>query len=149
MSSQQVGRFRGRFRIDPTHQPPEGSIAVSHVWVEGKSTRRQTTGRWYRLTSPEGRPIFRVLTFDPTLRHGDIAIDWSGWLILTDYAEDTEQSLELEFRRARWWNYPQLAVTHPNPVSRVALQVAAVAFVLGVVPFLAWLIGWIVGLAGG
>lgn len=153
MSTQQVDRIRGRFEVEPTRQAAEGSVAVSHLWVDEKQARRRSTGRWYRLTSPDtGRAIFRVLTFDPTIRRGDeshaggIVIDWTGWLMLTDYAEDTQQSLELELRRARWWNYPRLAVTHPNPVSRVALQVSAVAFVLGIIPFLAWLVEGVMGL---
>lgn len=127
-------------------------MAISHRWVSEKQARRRSTGKWYRLTGPDsGRTVFRVLTFDPTIKHGDgdepggILIDWAGWLLLTDYAEGRRQVLELHLRRARWWHYPRIAVTHPNPVSRVALQVSAVAFVLGVLPFVVALVGWICG----
>ncbi|KQZ70682.1 hypothetical protein [Nocardioides sp. Root151] len=155
MPTQQVESIRGRFERLPTREhaagATAGSIAISHRWVAEKKGRRRSTGRWYRISAEEsGGSIFRVLTFDPTLSYGgargDLVIDWSGWLVLTDYAEDTGAGIALEFRRARWWHYPRIAVTHPDPVSRVALRVSAVAFVLGVIPFLVSLVGWLADL---
>lgn len=150
MKEQQVDRIRGRFRRDATREYAEGSVAISHLWIDDKQQRRRSTGRWYRLSGSQGgRAVFRVLTFDPTLARGKgdegaaLGIDWSGWLALIDYADDTTSAREVEFTRARWWHLPRIAVTHPNPVSRLALQVAAVAFVLGLIPFVVSLVGWV------
>ncbi|WP_067433596.1 hypothetical protein [Nocardioides jensenii] len=166
MASQQVDRISGRFRRVATREYAEGAIVISHRWVDDKQGRRRSTGRWYRIVSTEGgRAIFRVLTFDPTLvrgaggkteqaeapgdeEAGELGVDWSGWLALIDYADDTTAPRTLDLTRARWWHFPRIAITHPNPVSRVALQVSAVAFVLGAIPFLVSLVGWIAGAVG-
>lgn len=155
MSAKQVERVSGLFHVEPTRHPPEGSVAISHRFVTDKGGRRHSTGRWYKLrTVDDGRSIFRVLTFDPTLAGGtnpegageqpaELAIDWGGWLELIDHADETASPRQIEFTRARPWHFPRIAITHPDPVSRVALKVAAVAFVLGVIPFVVSLVGWV------
>lgn len=80
-----------------------------------------------------------MLRYDPNLKRdaesktGEIELDWSAWLTLSDFAENTPKRMELEISPVRWWMLPQVMIAHPDPVQRLALRVSAVAFVLGVV----------------
>jgi len=62
-----------------------------------------------------------------------MVIDWSAWLDLHDRVEDVDQPIELEISPARWWHWPRLAVSHPDPSMRLAGYIAVVSLVLGLV----------------
>ena len=129
--------IEGTFRrvLDHAH---DGSVTVSHHWVPDKQQRRLTTGRWHRISHGD-RHAYRVLRYDPNLKRdaaaltGEIELDWSAWLTLSDFAEDTPKRLDLRISRVRWWMLPQIMMAHPDPVQRLALRVSSVAFVLGLV----------------
>lgn len=45
----------------------------------------------------------------------EIVLDWPAWLDLHGRAEDVDRPLEIDIVAARWWEYPRLAVSHPDP----------------------------------
>lgn len=116
---------------------PLGWFALSFRWTADKNTRRRTHGKLYRLRSPHGT-IYRILRYAVPLQGehetqaSDVAIDWPGWLVLQGYREDMEQPLELDITRARVWHWPHFAYSHPDPVTKLALLLGWLSFVLGV-----------------
>ncbi len=62
-----------------------------------------------------------------------MVIDWPAWLHLSGYADNVDESLVLEFSKARLWHLPKLAVSHPDPVVRLSGALGLLSFVLGVV----------------
>lgn len=117
---------------------PEGWFVISHRWISETADRRRAHGRWFRIRSAHCA-VFRVLRFSPNLKgspaqsSGDMVIDWSAWLDLHDRVEDVDQPIELEISPARWWHWPRLAVSHPDPSMRLAGYIAVVSLVLGLV----------------
>lgn len=117
---------------------PAGWIVISHRWVSEKAERRRTSGRWFKITSANGS-VFRILRFSPNLKgvpgwdSAEIVLDWPAWLELTGFAEDVSEPIELSFRRASWWQFAQLAESHPDPTYRMAGRLAVISVVLGVV----------------
>lgn len=135
--------MNGRFtRVAPTAlvqdmQIPAGWFVISHRWMPEKLNRRQSHGRWYKIKSSQG-VVFRILRFSPNLRgslsagSGGIVIDWAGWLDLHGQAEDVDGPIELEFSEARWWQFPRLAVSHPDPTVRLSGLLGLGSVALGI-----------------
>jgi hypothetical protein len=115
-----------------------GWFAVSHNWVQEKSTRRTDHGKWHRIASDSG-VVYRILRFSPNLKRddkreeGDIVIDWMGWMDLSGRVEDVDQPLSLKVRRAHWWELPRCGLTHPDPSYRLSAALALLSAVLGIV----------------
>lgn len=116
---------------------PAGWFVVSHRWMPEKSTRRQSHGRWFKIKSTEGE-IFRILRFSvklegsPKSGTGEIVVDWPGWLELFGHAENVDGPIELELSEAHWWQFPRLAVSHPDPTIRLSGLLGLLSVVLGV-----------------
>lgn len=102
-----------------------------------KSSRRLTHGRWFKIKSEEGE-IFRILRFSASLEgspnsgKGQIVIDWPGWLDLFGRAENVDGPIDLEFSEARWWQFPRLAVSHPDPTIRLSGLLGLLSVALGI-----------------
>jgi hypothetical protein len=116
---------------------PAGCFVVSHRWMLDKSHRRLSHGRWFKITSPEGE-IFRILRFSPSFEGslksgtGQIVVDWPGWLDLFGRAENVDGPIELEFSQAHWWQFPRLAVSHPDPTIRLSGLLGLMSVALGI-----------------
>ena len=116
---------------------PAGWFVVSHRWMPEKSGRRLSHGRWFKIKSAEGE-IFRILRFSASLEGspnsgtGQIGVDWPGWLDLFGRAENVDGPIELEFSEAHWWQFPRLAVSHPDPTVRLAGLLGLLSVVLGI-----------------
>ena len=123
--------MRGKFtRVSPAAFAdkvgiPAGWFVMSYRWMPEKLNRRSFHGRWFKIKSTRGE-VFRILRFSadlsggPTKGAGEIVIDWPGWLDLYGRAEDVDGSIELEFTKAKWWQFPRLAVSHPDPTIRLS-----------------------------
>ena len=102
-----------------------------------KSERRRAHGKWFRLKSAHGTS-YRVLRFSANLTGappdtpGEIVLDWPAWLELNGYADDVSGPLQLEITKARVWQLPQLAASHPDPAMRLSSMLGFVSVVLGV-----------------
>lgn len=70
----------------------------------------------------------------------EIVLDWPAWLDLHGRAEDVDRPLEIDIAAARWWEYPRLAISHPDPTVRLAGAISILSFALGVVSVI--LGGW-------
>jgi hypothetical protein len=120
---------------------PAGWFVISHRWISDKSTRRLAHGRWFKIKSGEAE-VFRILRFSPNLEGspakgtGQIVMDWNGWLDLFGRADDVVGPIELEFSEARWWHFPRLAVSHPDPTVRMSGILALVSVGLGILSLL-------------
>lgn len=115
---------------------------------EGANTKKTAYGRWNKVICNNGN-VYRVLRFDPTLDyfshrsrvaetkgHAGIIIDWSAWLELSDFSDKVSASLQLVIRRARAWEFPLLAVSHPDPATRLSAILAVVSLGIGVLPII-------------
>ena len=115
--------------------PPMGWCVISYRWIPKKSDRRKLHGKWYVIRS-EYATIYRVLRFSPGLKgktadaKGQIALDWPGWIELTDYADDVEIPLNLAFRRLPWHLQLRAALKHPDPAYRLGAWLASWSIVL-------------------
>jgi hypothetical protein len=126
---------------------PAGWFVISHRWMPSKSQRRVAHGRWYKIAGPGGA-IFRILRFSPSLngsvetKRGEIVIDWPGWLDLLGHAENVDIPAPLEISPASRWKFARLAVSHPDPVYRMAGSLALLSLLLGVLSLIlaAWAI---------
>ena len=119
---------------------PQGWFVISHRYVQHKKDRRQQHGRWFKLTTSEG-VVFRVLRFSPNLagapgKPGEIVIDYPAWLDLYGRAENVDEPLAITIEQASWWEWPKLAVSHPDPSVRLAGWLAVLSFALGVISLL-------------
>lgn len=114
---------------------PTAYFAVSWRILPAKNERRRQCGKWFEISSGEGT-IFRVLQYSSALKYGEnadpeILLDYSGWMELNGNSSDLGVPVKLTARRARWYQYPRLAVAHPDPSYRLASWVAMLSLVLG------------------
>ena len=116
---------------------PPGWFVVSWAWMPDKRARRKAHGRWYRISSETGS-VCRVLRFsgsvraDPTAETGTVVIDWPAWLELSNYAEETKAPLKLRIEPVpRWWFWT-MALSHPDPIYRLAGALGLTSLILGV-----------------
>jgi hypothetical protein len=117
---------------------------LSHRFINDKKDRRLATGRWHRIATGE-KHIFRVLRFNPSLlgtlneKEGSIIIDYDGWLQLSGYPEEVPTRLDLVITKAKFYEFPLCAISHPDPAHRLAGWLAIISLLLG-------LLGIILGL---
>lgn len=117
---------------------PDGWVVISHRWVPTMPERRRTTGNWFKIESDNGT-VFRVVRFSPNLQgspatgRGQLVIDWSAWLRLSGFAEDTSTPLKLKFTRSRWWNFWAWMITHPEPTVALSGLISLISLGLGIV----------------
>lgn len=114
---------------------PAGWFVISFRHVPGKDVRRKLYGKWCKISSESGS-IFRVLRFTGNLAFAlenpaEIILDYSGWLELTGHDEDTKKEIELKIRRAKWYQYPSCAHSHPDPSYKLANWIALLSLGLG------------------
>lgn len=114
---------------------PQGWFVISHRWMPDKTNRRKYHGKWFKLVTPSGQ-VFRVLRFSVNLAgkpggQGDIVIDWPAWLDLFGRVENVDRPIEIEITPAKWWEYPRLAISHPDPAMRLAGWIAITSLALG------------------
>jgi len=115
---------------------PVGWFVISHRWMPEKVGRRLLHGRWSKIKSPNGE-IFRILRFStnlegsPSQGSGQIVLDRVGWLDLQGRAENVDIPIQLEFIQARWWQFPKLAVAHPDPTIRLSGRLGLWSVFLG------------------
>ncbi len=120
---------------------PPGWFAISHRWIQSKGQRRMAHSKWFKITCGKVY-IFRALRFSANLRggpsysQGDIVLEWSDWLRLSHFSDDVPLVLNLVIYPARWWHFPWIAVSHPDPGNRLAAKIAFVSLVLGVISLL-------------
>ena len=114
-----------------------GWFVISHRWMPEKRHRRLSHGRWFKIKSAE-REVFRILRFSaslggsPAKGTGEIVMDWPGWLDLFGQAEDVDGPIEVEFTEASWWQFPRLAVSHPDPTIRLSGLLGLLSVALGI-----------------
>jgi hypothetical protein len=119
---------------------PAGWFVISHRWIPTKTARRFAHGEWFKLSTPHA-DVYRVLRFSPNLegapgKTGQIVLDWPAWLDLYGRVEDVDGPLELEITKASWYEYPRLAISHPDPTFRLSSWIAVISLSLGVVSLL-------------
>jgi len=116
---------------------PPAWFVISYRWMSEKKKRRISHGRWYRISSKYDT-IYRILRFSPILKgsskkgEGHIVIDWAGWIDLWDRAEDVKEPITLSIEPAKWWQYPLLAIAHPDPTHRLAGELGLVSLAMGI-----------------
>jgi hypothetical protein len=126
---------------------PMGWMVISHRWMPDKARRRLAHGKWFHLKSELGES-FRVLRFSASLPggpsdgKGDLVIDWAAWLQLSGFAEDTKPPLHIELTKARWWQLPWLAASHPDPAFRLSSYLAFISVALGALSILLAVLAW-------
>jgi hypothetical protein len=112
-----------------------GYFAFSWRIFPAEDERRRQNGKWFKISSATGT-IFRVLQFSSNLRYGEnwdpeILLDYSGWMKLNSNSSDLGVPIKLTVWRARWYQFPWLAVAHPDPSQRLANCVALLSLALG------------------
>ena|SRR5438034_1136524 len=116
---------------------PVGWFALSPRWHPHKQDRRRFHGSWFVLQSEHAK-ITRILRYSPVLQgapgagHGDLVIDWSGWMQLTGYADDFSEPIDVAFRPATFIEKINAWYTHPDPTYRLAVGLGVVSLALGV-----------------
>lgn len=129
-----------RSKIPGDFEIPAGWFVISYKLVECKKDRRLLHGRWFSIKSPNGE-IFRILRFSPHLEpksledgsktKGEIILDWPGWVELSGYGE-AKEPLDLVLEEAGWWRFPQLVMSHPDPMFRLAGLLGLISVGLGI-----------------
>lgn len=120
---------------------PAGWFVISHRWMPEKLHRRKAHGAWFKIKSTETH-IFRILRFSPNLEgslssdSGEIVLDWVGWIDLFGRVEDVNQGIKLEITKARWRDYPKIAVSHPDPTIRMSGYLGLISVALGLLSLL-------------
>lgn len=115
---------------------PIGWVVLSHRWVPSKAERRRSTGRWFRIESEKGA-VYRIVRFSPNLagspeqESGQLVIDWSAWLRLSGFEENTKGPLDLKFRKSGWWAFPCWVLTHPDPTIVLSGVISLISLGLG------------------
>lgn len=115
---------------------PMGWFVISHNWMSDKKSRRLNHGKWFKIESKYGH-IYRILRFSaklpgtPRTGKGEVVLDWPGWIELYDYAEDVDGDLELSITKVTWWQYPKMALSHPDPSHKLAGELGLLSAALG------------------
>jgi len=116
---------------------PAGWFVVSWRWMPETLQRRAQHGKWYKITSKH-ESIYRVLRFSTKLNGGEvkgegqIVMDWSGWIELSGFANNTNVELTLEITPVSWWKYLVCVLSHPDPIYRLASELAILSVALGI-----------------
>ena len=115
---------------------PSGWVCISFRWITDTRDRRKLYGTWVKIQSSHG-VSYRVLRFSGSLRgtqasgEGEIVLDWSAWLELSGFSEDSSDlALPLKITRARWYQRPFVGFFHPDPTYRLANLLAYLALAL-------------------
>lgn len=115
-----------------------GWFAISHRFIEGKKTRRNSYGVIYKIKSKDGSVIYRTLRFSPRLKgstrtgEGQILLDWQGWINLSDI--DTEkEALELKITKANLFGRIYHSMSHPDPIYRHSMKVARIGLYISLI----------------
>lgn len=116
---------------------PQGWFVISHRWVPDKKKRRKYHGKWFKLSTAYGS-VYRVIRFSVNLNGapgstGEMVIDWSAWLDLFDREENVDQSIDISISPAKWWDFPRLALSHPDPAVRHAGWFSLASLALGLI----------------
>lgn len=124
------------WKISKEKNLQNGWFAINHNWIKMEK-RRRFHGKWFKLKSEYGTS-FRILKFDPHLKKydekkGQIDIDWQAWIKLFGFFNTTPKLLQLEIRKVRFWEYPFVGFTHPDPTVRLNCFLAALSIILGIV----------------
>lgn len=110
-----------------------GWFGLRHDVIDTKEARRKTYGRWFVIRSKCGERIYRRLRFSPTLSRSEIAVDYEGWLQLTDWEGVTPSKLVLEIAPLRIIDYVRLPVWHPDEGIRIAAWIAYASLLISTV----------------
>jgi len=136
-------KFEGLFsRKSPVNffndtNSPIGWTVVSHRWVTEKKERRNTHGRWHKISSDNGS-IYRILRYSVNLKgsnktnNGEIVLDWIGWIDLYGREEEVNEPLNLKIKTVKWWEIIFCGFSHPDPSYRLATLLAVISVGLGV-----------------
>jgi len=118
---------------------PQGQVAISHYFVNEKMKRRRMHGMIYKIVTEHGS-IYRGIRFDPKLKsgrneeHPQLLLDYQGYLSLIGFDPEREANLiECTLRPARFYEWPNIGLTHPDPLIRQSYGLGLIAFWLGVV----------------
>lgn len=121
---------------------PVGWACLSFRWVSEKQDRRRLYGQWVRIQSDYGK-CYRILRFSASLKgtpasnEGEIVVDWSAWLRLSGYDDNSAtQPLNLKITKAKWFEIPFVGFFHPDPSYRLSIALAYLALLLGLISFL-------------
>lgn len=83
--------------------------------------------------------IFRLVRFSPNLEgslsagSGKVVMDWTAWLRLSGFADETDAALSLKFSRSPWWHFPAWMITHPEPTVALSGVISLISLALGVI----------------
>jgi len=96
---------------------------------KAKKIRRKSHGKWFKISNGN-YAIYRLIKFNPHLKCGDeksdIAIDWQGFIELSDYASDTPESLNLELKPANFFENIIANMKHPDVAIRTAYRLSLI-----------------------
>lgn len=126
----------GKFRRKPPAQfgekvdLPLGWIVLRHGHLKDKAARRNVTYRWAAIICGKTK-IYRVLRFSVNLPNDEIVLDWPGWIDLQGRVADTLDSVDLEIRTPRCWEYLIIPFRHVDPGYRMSAWLGAISICLG------------------
>lgn len=63
----------------------------------------------------------------------EVVLDWAAWIELNGRDEAADMPMELTVSKARFYQYPFLALRHQDPSYRLASGIAMVSLLLGAV----------------
>ena len=117
---------------------PMGWFVLPHRLVPDIRQRRRLHGSWCTIKSDKGA-VYRILRFSPRLKGGkvggdsEVVLDWAAWIELNGRDEAADMPMELTVSKARFYQYPFLALRHQDPSYRLASGIAMVSLLLGAV----------------
>lgn len=124
-----------------------GWFAISSVFFEDKLERRESYGRWYKISHTnlihnKTYSVYRILRFAPQLSAGkertaEIEIDYMAWLELNGRAEKVDDVLDLRIEKAKRWHWIVIGLFHPDPSHRLSHSIALLSLGLGMIALFA------------
>lgn len=116
-----------------TVQVDSGWFALRHDHVSHKEVRRKIYRRWFVIRSKHGERIYRRLRFSPNLSLTEIAVDYEGWLKMTDWEGVTPSKLVLDIAPLRIIDYVRLPLRHLDESIRIAAWIAYASLLISTV----------------
>ena len=114
----------------PPVSPTPGWVYLHPSHVDGGRTRALRNAQVRIHVAGEALGIYRRLRFCSHLDKSVVGLDWDSWLALGGQRGDSDLELEV----VPSWNLRGLAgMDHPDPTVKVAVKIALVSLLLGLI----------------
>lgn len=137
-TSKTIRDERNQFSGDRKMEPPFGWFSLSNDILADKKGEKgrgkNLSGQMFRISrrDSEGKTrkaVFRFLKMNPLLGKEQMLIDWDAQKLLNN---EKKYSVDLEIRKAKWFELPKAYLSDPDPIRRVSATLGMLSLFLGI-----------------